>query len=262
MDNEAPTRLWLPRTGQTVTSPTANYADGDDGYYQAGNPRATRFIDNGNGTISDRATGLQWVKQPELIIPGAVGIHATNQIQVAHGDWADATAYVLADVVEDTVDSKFYVCIHAHTSDDGSGTDTDAPNTGSAYWRETVWIQSAVTIAPAVPKLMIWSDAVANSLGTAHGGSLEYAGFTDWRLPNLFELFVMRDAGAAYGSEWSSLFTNGIKSYYWSSTSPPTNATYAQTVNFNNGTYTTVPVLKTTAYNVRPVRGGRLNANW
>ena len=88
-------RYWLknqllPKTGQTTS-----YSSGDDGDFQAGFARP-RFRDNNNGTITDFATGLMWVKQPELIIPGATGVHATNQIQVAKGDWANDTAYAKA----------------------------------------------------------------------------------------------------------------------------------------------------------------------
>lgn len=53
----------LPPTGQTTSTRT-----GDDGYYKKGYPRSgVRFIDNGDGTITDNATGLMWVKQPENI---------------------------------------------------------------------------------------------------------------------------------------------------------------------------------------------------
>jgi len=242
-------RIQLPRTGQTTS-----YVDGDDGYFQAGNPRATRFVDNGNGTISDRATGLQWVKQPELIIPGAVGIDATNLIQSAEGNWADATAYVLADLVEDTTDSKFYVCVVAHTSDDASGTDTDAPNTGSAYWRETVWNADASTIAPAVPAMMTYANALTNC------ESLSYAGFTDWRLPNINELLSILDW--SLNPAINPLFTNVAavgNNRYWSSTpraAAPT--TYNWAIRFNGDVYIQVLAVGTETV-VRPVRGGRIN---
>jgi len=45
----------LPKTGQTIS-----YRDGDDGYYEAGWEDGERFTDNGDGTITDNATGLMW----------------------------------------------------------------------------------------------------------------------------------------------------------------------------------------------------------
>jgi hypothetical protein len=48
----------VENTGQTIS-----YAMGDDGYYQTGisspNPR---FIDNEDGTVTDKNTGLVWLK--------------------------------------------------------------------------------------------------------------------------------------------------------------------------------------------------------
>jgi hypothetical protein len=123
MNRESPSRIWLPRTGQTTS-----YANGDDGDFQAGNPRgvsggaiqATRFIDNLNGTISDRATGLQWVKTPELIIPGvpAAGYSRSGtpiwQVQRAGNDevfdWTTSQAFLAGDVVRDADGSQSTAC--------------------------------------------------------------------------------------------------------------------------------------------------------
>jgi len=56
----------LPKTGQSTV-----YVAGDDGDYQKGwwknktlADNKVRFIDNGNDTITDRATGLMWEKVP------------------------------------------------------------------------------------------------------------------------------------------------------------------------------------------------------
>ena len=46
----------LPRTGQTTS-----YRAGDDGDFEAGWPGG-RFRDNGDGTVTDFATGLMWVQ--------------------------------------------------------------------------------------------------------------------------------------------------------------------------------------------------------
>jgi hypothetical protein len=49
-----------PKTGQTI-----EYQSGDDGTYQKGKPATLpRFTDNNDGTITDNATGLMWVKDP------------------------------------------------------------------------------------------------------------------------------------------------------------------------------------------------------
>lgn len=50
----------IPKTGQTT-----KYRTGDDGDVEKGYPDGgIRFVDNGDGTITDNATGLMWVKEP------------------------------------------------------------------------------------------------------------------------------------------------------------------------------------------------------
>ncbi len=56
----------LASTGQ-VTS----YAAGDDGGFQAGEPwPSPRFIDNGDGTVTDQLTGLMWLQNANIFGPG------------------------------------------------------------------------------------------------------------------------------------------------------------------------------------------------
>jgi len=63
---ECPPEYGLPKTGQTTS-----YQDGDDGDYEKGYPLTPpRFTDNGDGTITDNATGLMWIKDP-IANPGA-----------------------------------------------------------------------------------------------------------------------------------------------------------------------------------------------
>jgi hypothetical protein len=66
-------QVFLPKTGQTTCYDNTNEipcstTSGQDGNYQRGaswpNPR---FIDNNNGTITDRLTGLMWVKNGNLM---------------------------------------------------------------------------------------------------------------------------------------------------------------------------------------------------
>jgi hypothetical protein len=63
----------LQSTGQNVT-----YGSGDDGSIQAGVPPTfERWIDNGNGTITDTVTGLVWLKKADCINADWAGALAT-----------------------------------------------------------------------------------------------------------------------------------------------------------------------------------------
>lgn len=89
--------LWgTAKTGQT----TGHYF-GDDGTFKKGYPRnGVRFIDNGDGTITDMASGLMWAKDPsqcgvDFGTPGnpaqmnwESAIDACNNLSYAgHTDW-------------------------------------------------------------------------------------------------------------------------------------------------------------------------------
>jgi len=74
--------LWgPPKTGQTTV-----YKANDDATFQKGYPRSgARFTDNGNGTITDNATGLMWVKEP-----GAIGGNFGSAGSPAKMTWPNA----------------------------------------------------------------------------------------------------------------------------------------------------------------------------
>ena len=239
--------IGLPRTGQTT-----NRRAGDDSTFQAGaRPYATRsaeLIDLGNGTVHDRATGLQWVKQPELIIPGAVGIHAANQIQAARGNWANSTAYAKADLAKDTVASTYWVCSVAHTSGDAPATFAEDRAANPTYWRQSVWTDSAANLT--TPGTFTWADSVDVCL------ALEYAGFSDWRLPNIHELRSLVNFVRTGPAAFTTSFPNTKSGYYWCSTGRADSASYNWFVEFSAGASNNNNAVGTPYY-ARPVRGGR-----
>jgi hypothetical protein len=71
----------LPASGQTKCYDTAGNVlncnnaawPGQDGLYQATCPKQGRFVDNGDGTVTDNCTGLMWQKaSPDLNGDGAI----------------------------------------------------------------------------------------------------------------------------------------------------------------------------------------------
>jgi hypothetical protein len=216
----------LPKTYQTTS-----YEDYDDGWYETGSPISPYFVDNGDGTITDRTTNLMWVKQPELIIPGA-SVRADNQIQSAEGNYADSTAYAVADLVKDDGDTNnFYVCVSAHTSD-GADVAADLVNNPDS-WRQTVWTNSAANLT--TPKTMVWSDSegTPSAIGSCEG--LDYAGHSDWRLPNLRELMSIADYEVDTPAINETYFPNTQYDDYWSGSTLADWVVYAWDVGFYGG---------------------------
>ena len=71
----------------------------------SGNTAATpdsRFIDNGNGTITDVGTGLMWTKAPlaSLYTQAAAQTQADGSVLGGHGDWHLPTRSELGSIVE------------------------------------------------------------------------------------------------------------------------------------------------------------------
>ena len=240
----------LPRTGQKIS-----YADGDDGYFRAGWPGATvsqQWRDNGDGTLTHFATGLMWVKRPDLMITGATGVHPTNQIQAARGNWAPDTAYVKADIIYDAVGGGCWICVVGHTSSSGVFEDDR-----EAHWRTAEpWRGNASNLN------LWWHDSDwYEAVAACH--NLEYAGYDDWRLPNLHEFMSrLTDIGMATYPNYhhDALFSPIITDRYWTSTTPPVSSTNALAVSVASFVYPQVSFYAKASQEAwtHPVRGGAI----
>jgi len=162
------------KRGVHKTYQTISYQAFDDGYYKKGLPKfGDRFIDNGDGTITEKVTRLMWVKDPSQI-PG--------------GLWG----------------------------------------------------------TPGIPVRMTWSNAIINC------EALNYAGYSDWRLPNVTELESIVDYGRYSPAIDTLFFPNSQTSYYLTSSTVAYITSYCWIVyGYNGYTYYTS---KTSTNYVRPVR--------
>ena len=171
-------RKALPDTGQTSCyNPSGSTITcsgaGQDGSYILLNPQLS-YIDNGNGTVTDKYTGLMWKKCSEPL-------QTTN-------------------------------C---------SGT----------------------------PGTYTWANAISQC------ENLTYAGYSDWRLPNMKELFsLIKYEGISGPYIDTTYFPNTQDNGYWTSTTYVPNTSYAVVVFFSVGTATFGN--KAWSYYVRCVRGG------
>ena len=93
-----------------------------------------------------------------------------------------------------------------------------------------------------------WTQAITSA------ESLTFAGYSDWRLPNINELISIVDYGRYNPAITPNYFRNTKAAYYWSSTTYTSNSGFAWYIEFYNG-YAS-GVTKANSYYVRPVRGG------
>ncbi len=139
--------IYLPATGQ----PAIYYHVNDDGYLRKGAPLpSTRYIDNGNNTITDKFTGLMWQKSPSTV----------------KTTWEGAFAYV-------------------------------------------------------------------NALNSAN-----FAGYNDWRLPNIIELDSLVFYGNSFPADYLNYrgFTNVQRWIYFTSTTYASLTNYCWVIDFTLGT--------------------------
>jgi hypothetical protein len=111
-----------------------------------------------------------------------------------------------------------------------------------------------------------WSGAVTTKIAALN--TAKFAGYSDWRLPNIRELNSIVNYETPYpGPVLSTLFDTACNQgctvltcscsradNYWSSTSDAGNPFYTWAVSFSNGSVN--DLLKTYSFYVRAVRGG------
>ena len=83
--------------------------------------------------------------------------------------------------------------------------------------------------------------------------SLDFAGHTDWRLPNIHELFTLTNK-SMWAPAQDPIFQPAWGGFHWASTTVPFAPTYAMTVSFALGDYSGEEKIRN--YKISAVRGG------
>lgn len=115
--------------------------------------------------------------------------------------------------------------------DHGDGTVTD--NLTSLMWKRCSEGLSGISCLAGFAGEYTWSEAFQRvETLNASGG---FAGFSDWRVPNIVELDSLTEQQCAVPSINSEIFPNTKSSVYWSSTPNRSNTDSAWNVNFFTG---------------------------
>ncbi|OGR51469.1 MAG: hypothetical protein A2049_00985 [Elusimicrobia bacterium GWA2_62_23] len=115
-----------------------------------------------------------------------------------------------------------------------------------------MWVTTPLTDA-GFKGTQTWVSALTSCTVTLNG--MAYAGYTDWRLPNVRELMSIVDYGAASVPRINTTaFPGTVSDFYWTSTTYVPNSTIAWHVYFNAGYVGNSA--KTNSLYVRCVRGG------
>src|SRR3989344_12184 len=132
-------------------------------------------------------------------------------------------------------------------TDNSNGTITD--NVTGVIWQKCIKGLSGASCGTGTAATDTW----ANALTYCNANTAGLPG-SNWRLPNIYELFSIVDFGDASTPFIDATnFPATTTGNYWSSTSRPASFSGAMNVNFNDGSVN--PVLKSNSLYIRCVRG-------
>ena len=129
-----------------------------------------------------------------------------------------------------------------------NGNSTVIDNQTGLMWKQCSEGQSGAGCSGSATT-MVWSDALAA------GANSSFAGFNDWRLPNVKELRSLVESGCINPAINELRFPNTLAGNYWTSSTNAAIASRAWYVHFDVGGANREP--KSGNYGVRLVRGGQ-----
>lgn len=231
----------LPRSGQATS-----YGPGDDGDVQAGLSRS--FTDNGNGTITDHATGLMWEKKEDRDFVFVICKTENSAASCEKPHDADNAYEWCEDLNDDSI------C-------DNPGTPYDGPVV-------TVFLEQLNNRCDNDISVDCTTNGDADC---GVDGRCGFAGFRDWRLPNRLELETLRNHGNASNPGTFATFEIGCApactltdvdlcsctstGFYFSSTTDALQPNFAYAIGFSAGGGIGVGEKAQPTY-ARAVRGG------
>jgi len=146
-----------------------------------------------------------------------------------------------SDTMAETTPSTQYV-VH------GDGTITDT--TTALMWKQCVEGLSGPDCTSGITELLTWTGALQTATNTNTSGG--FAGYGDWRVPNVAELVSLVEEQCTNPSINETVFPNTANKFIWTSSPDFNNDIGTWSVDFNVGT--TATLQRDFSYRVRLVR--------
>jgi len=256
------------KTGQTV-----KYADGDDGDLELGLSKnytvlstgqhsgTTNITINGktatpsNNVVKDNRTGLYWARE---VIQSDIGLAADGKLfweewtitktDISFVNGTGKIHSVAGDFDTDALCAGRIFTISGTDSNDGTYT-VSAIDANDITTVEGVADEAAGdTVIVTTVDDLIW-DALAQANANALGG------YTDWRIPNYFELPSIVNLGNCGPCIDTTVFPSTPSTYHWAASTAPCSSAGAFSVSFITGNVGYGVNKQSNKYCVRFVRG-------
>ena len=252
----------IPDTGQTQDFTNIF---GEDSDYNINPPS---YIDNGDGTITDKVTNLMWQKENERYNWDTALNFCNNLTLADYSDWRLPSKKELMSILNygtysPSIDQTFFPDTgiwyywtstdHAYDPSnawliwflygtafyDNKGSNQDVRCVrGVNYTTGDFSDNGDGTVTDNMTDLMWQHDeGGSNSWEDAIGycENLSLGGHTDWRLPNIKELESITDDSFDAPVIDTNYFPNAQRSLYWSSTTFASMSSYAYYIDFTSG---------------------------
>lgn len=256
------------KTGQAVS-----YATADDGDLELGIAKSytvyttgqyagnSNIVINGktcalsNNCVRDNRTGLMWAR---YVPQSDIGPAANGQLfwaQWTLGPKTDISFTAGTKTINSVAGDFDTAALCAGRKFTVAGTDS---NDGT-YTVSTISANNIVTVEALADEIAEDSvtiatvdDLIWDALDQANANAL--GGYSDWRIPNYFELPSIVNLGNCSPSIDTTVFPSTPASYHWTSSTNPCSTTNAFYVNFTSGVVSN-GTEQTVKYYVRFVRG-------
>lgn len=283
----------LPDTGQEIKYTTTF---GEDADYVINPPS---FTDNGDGTIKDNVTGLTWQKGDGGEMTWEMATDYCENLSLANIEWRLPDPYESFGILDHSllnpaVDQNYFTKTKAeywwsNTERVDDATKAWATNAGGGIgphpksetvsnggikkfhtrcvkdetWTSELTNNKDGTISDSKTGLIWVTDDNSEKLtwekALVYAENLSFAGYDDWRLPNVKELQSIVDVAFVNPSVNSSFFTNTLQLPYWTSTTLINDTARAWMTDFKFGIVSYMD--KNEVLNVRCVRGEKSTAS-
>lgn len=236
------------KTGQTVS-----YATGDDGDLEKGVAKSyiayttgqysgtSNIVINGkthalsNNCVQDNRTGLMWARYVPTagIGPAANGMLFWGQWTLAANSCTFASAGKTITAAAGTPFSVDALCAGRKITLSGTANNNGVVTVATISTTVITTVEALVDEGPVNTTFATLADLIWDALAQANANSL--GGYSDWRIPNYYELASIVNVGAANPCIDTTFFPSTPSSYHWTSSTRPDNTTRAFVVFFSNG---------------------------